>query len=208
MSPKVRKFQVALTLIGMSGIVLSFVPFAYDQIPAEVFLFDSILSSLWALVAPCVLLPVAVSTAYAVWLIKNYLPRWLEVSNYAFATLSVCAILSGLGIEGPYETELITMFLLFIIACAGAAWLSIRGTAHSPEIRSVVAMQAVYFVPMSFWVAFAQTDFQIGAWLGVVTLLTYLAQIALQVKHRLQMLAVIIPIISIILTMTFTRQFW
>ena len=100
------------------------------------------------------------------------------------------------------------MILLFVIAFASAAWLSVQGIAHNSEIRSLVAMQGVYVVPMAFWVAFAQEDFQIGGWLGVVTLLAYSAQIAMAVKSRWLVLAVIIPIVSIISLMTITRQFW
>ena len=207
LSTVVKKVQIALTLIGMSGIVLSFVPFTFDQIPFNILLVESVLSALWPLVAPCVLLPVAVIIGYAIWLIMGQLPRWLVIANYAFAVLSACTSLAGLR-GGPYETELITMILLFVIAFASAAWLSVQGIAHNSEIRSLVAMQGVYVVPMAFWVAFAQEDFQIGGWLGVVTLLAYSAQIAMAVKSRWLVLAVIIPIVSIISLMTITRQFW
>jgi hypothetical protein len=208
LSPPAKKAQIVLTLIGLSGIFLSFVPFTYDQIPLDALFVDSVLSTLWALVAPCVILPIAVSIGYATWLIVGYLPRWLVTMNYALAVISACANLAGLGIEGPYETELIIMILLFVIAFANAAWLILQAVPSATEIRSLVAMQAVYVFPMAFWVAFAQRDFQIGAWLGVVALLAYLPQITMAVKRRRQVLAIFIPIVSIILLMTFTRQFW
>lgn len=203
-----KKAQIILTLIGMSGTFLPFVPFTYDQVPLDALLPESVLSTLWALVAPCVLLPLAVSIGYATWLIMGYLPRWLAITNYAFAVISACANLAGLGIEGPNEMELITMILLFSIAFAVAAWLSIRGVVYTDGMRSLVAMQGVYVAPMAFWVAFAQNDFQVGAWLGVVTLLVYSAQIAIAVRRRWQVLIVIIPMVSIISFMTCTRQFW
>ena len=207
LSTAVKKVQIALTLIGMSGIVLSFVSFTFDQIPFDTLLVEPGLNELWSLVAPCILLPVAVIIGYAIWLIMGQLPRWLVIANYAFAVLSACTSLAGLSGSG-YETELITMILLFVIAFASAAWLSVQGIAHNSEIRSLVAMQGVYVVPMAFWVAFAQVDFQIGAWLGAVTLLAYSAQIAMAVKSRWLVLAIIIPIVSIISLMTITWQFW
>ena len=72
-------------------------------------------------------------------------------------------------------------------------------------------MQCTYAVPMTFWVAFAhyaQDDFQSGAWLGIITLLAYLAQTALAAKSRWSVLAVVVPMASVISLMNLTQQFW
>lgn len=208
MSQVVRQAQIALTLIGVSGIALSFVPFTYDQVAIDALVLESILNELWLLVAPCVLLPVAVSTSCATWLTMGHLPRWMVILNFALAALAMCSILAGFGGSGVTEAEIIAMILLFVIGFVSVTWLSLRGFAARTGIHSVVAMQGVYAVLMSFWVAFAQEDFQIGAWLGIVTLLAYTAQIAMAAKNRWWVMAVVVPMAAIMSLMTMTRQFW
>ena len=143
-------------------------PFTYDQIPLDVLVNEPLTSAIWCLVVPCVLLPLAVTVGYATWLISGYLPQWLVSTNYALAALSVFSSLAGLGGEGSYEPELMTMLLLFVIGFGSAAWLSMGDVARIPAVRNIVMMQCIYIVPMAFWVTFAQKDFQIGAWLGAV----------------------------------------
>lgn len=208
MKPDSRKMHVMLTLAGISGVVLPFVHFTVDQTAIEFFVSEPLYSDLWLLVAPCVLLPVAVIIGYATWLIRGKLPGLLVIANYALAVLSAFSALLGLGISGPYKPELVTMLLLFAIGFGSAAWLGIRGVVRVPQLQNLVTMQSVYIVPMAFWVAFAQTDFQIGAWLGAITLLAYLTQISAIVKNRWQLVAVILPVVSIVMYLTLTRQSW
>ena len=58
LSPAVKKVQIALTFIGLSGVVLSFVAFTGDIIPLTDVLLDwGFSDELWLLVAPCVVVP-------------------------------------------------------------------------------------------------------------------------------------------------------
>jgi hypothetical protein len=132
-------------------------------------------------------------------------------TSYAFAALFACTSLTGIGLDSWYEPELMAMTFLFTAAFTSAVWLNIKGIGHDSGVRGLVAMQSVYSVPMTFWVAFAhyaQDDFQSGAWLGAITLLAYLAQTALAAMSRWSVLAAIVPMACIIALMKLTRQFW
>ena len=212
LSPAVKKVQIALTFIGLSGIVLSFVAFTSDVIPLTDVLLDwGFFVELWLLVAPCVVLPIIISMGYALWLTTGHQSRWMVRTSYVFAALFACTSLTGIGFDSRNEPVLMAMTFLFTAAFASAAWLNIKGIRHDSGVRGLVAMQSAYSVPMAFWVAFAyyaQDDFQSGAWLGAITLLAYLAQMALAAKSRWSVLAAIVPMACIIALMKLTRQFW
>lgn len=212
LSPAVKKAQIALTVIGLSGIVLSFVSFTSDIRPlTDVLLHWRFPDELWLLVAPCVVLPIPISMGYIFWLITGRQPRWMVNTSYILTVLFACTSMAGLTLNGPYEPELIAAALLFAAAFTSAAWLIIWGTRRDSSVRGLVAMQCTYAVPMTFWVAFAhyaQDDFQSGAWLGIITLLAYLAQTALAAKSRWSVLAVVVPMASVISLMNLTQQFW
>ncbi len=212
LSPAVKKVQIALTFIGLSGVVLSFVAFTGDIIPLTDVLLDwGFSDELWLLVAPCVVLPFIISMGYALWLTTGRQSRWMVNTGYAFAALFACTSLKGIGLDSRYEPVLMAMTFLFTAAFTSAAWLNIKGIRHDSGVRGLVAMQSVYSVPMTFWIAFAhyaQDDFQSGAWLGVITLLAYLAQTTLVAKSRWSVLAAIVPMACIIALMKLTRQFW
>jgi hypothetical protein len=81
------------------------------------------------------------------------------------------------------------------------AWLSIRGIKQHSIAGGLVAMQGVYAILMTFWVmgALDLDSFQIGAWLGVITLLAYLSQIALAVRRPWWVMAVAVPMAGMVL---------
>lgn len=212
LSPAVKQAQIALTVIGLSGIVLSFVAFSGDIIPLTDVLLDWDFSyKLWLLVAPCIVLPITTSLGYGLWLTTGRHSPWMVKTGYFLAALFACTTLVAMGLDSRDDPELLAITLLFAAAFAGAAWLSIKGVGHDSGVGGLVAMQSTYSVPMTFWVAFAyfvQEDFQSGAWLGVATLLAYLAQIALAAKRRWFVLAAIVPMAFIIALMKMTGQSW
>lgn len=212
LSPVVKKAQIALTVIGLCAIVLSFVSFTGDIRPLADVLFNwGFFDELWLLAAPCIILPIPISMGYVLRLTTGRQPQWVVNTSYALAALFACTSMAALTLNGPYAPELMAMTLLFAAAFTSAAWFSIRRIRRDSGLRGLVAMQCVYAVPMTFWVAFAryaQDDFQSGAWLGVITLLAYLTQTALAANSRWSVLAVIVPTASVIALMNLTQQFW
>jgi hypothetical protein len=85
--------QTALTVIGFSGIVLSFVPFVdsfkliTDVLLGGVFFGDPVwfLDPLWLLAAPCIILPAPISMGYVLWLITGRFPRWALHASYVLS---------------------------------------------------------------------------------------------------------------------------
>ena len=201
LTPAVKKVQIALTVIGLSGIILSFVPFTSGIAPYEAIL-DELFVDLWLLVAPCVFLPILVSLGYVLWLITGQLPRWTMLASYVFAALFMCSSLAGfiyIYINDSFDPNVLAMIVLFALSFTIVGWLSIRGIKQHSTAGGLVAMQGVYVIQMTYWVMVALDDFEIGAWLAVISLLAYLAQIALALKRPWWVMAVAVSMAGIAL---------
>ncbi len=197
LTPAVKKVQIALTVIGLSGIILSFVPFTSGIAPYEVIL-DEPFVDLWFLVAPCVFLPILVSMGYVLWLITGRLHRWTMLASYVFAALFMCSSLAGfIYIDDSFDPYVLAMIVLFALSFTIVGWLSIRGIKQHSTAGGLVAMQGVYAIQMTFWVMVALDDFEIGAWLAVISLLAYLVQIALALKRPWWVMAVAVSMAGI-----------
>ncbi len=158
LTPAVKKIQIALTVIGLSGIILSFVPFASGIAPYEVIL-DELFVDLgfWFLVAPCVFLPILVSMGYVLWLITGRLPRWTMLASYVLAALFMCSSLAGfiyIYIDNSFDPNVLAMIVLFALSFTIVGWLSIRGIKQHSTAGGLVAMQGVYAIQMTFWVMY------------------------------------------------------
>ena len=201
LTPAVKKVQIALTVIGLSGIILSFVPFTSGVAPYEVIL-DLQFVDLWLLVAPCVFLPILVSMGYVLWLITGRLPRWTMLASSVLAALFMCSSLTGfiyIYIDNSFDPNVLAMIVLFALSFTIVGWLSIRGIKQHSTAGGLVGMQGVYAIQMTFWVMVALDDFEIGAWLAVISLLAYLAQIALALKRPWWVMAVAVSMAGIAL---------
>ncbi len=200
LTPAVKKVQIALTVIGLSGIILLFVPFAVGVVPYEVIL-DEPFADLW-LLAPCVFLPILVSMGYVLWLITGQLPRWTMLASYVLAALLMCSSLAGfiyIYIDNSFDPGALALIVLFALSFTIVGWLSIRGIKQHSTAGGLVAMQGVYAIQMTFWVMFALGDFEIGAWLAVISLLAYLVQIGLALKRPWWVMAVAVSMAGIAL---------
>ncbi len=207
LTPAVKKVQIALTVIGLSGIILSFVPFAAGIAPYELIFVEQYVDT-WSLtfssflVAPCVFLPILVSMGYVLWLITGRLPRWTMLASYVLAALFMCSSLAGfiyIYIDESFDPNVLAMIVLFALSFTIVGWLSIRGIKQHSTAGGLVAMQGVYAIQMTFWVMVALDYFEIGAWLAVISLLAYLAQIALALKRPWWVMAVAVSMAGIAL---------
>ena len=202
LTPAIKKAQIALTVIGLSGIVLSFVPFSFGIVPFPDFLLDWAFSDpLWLLAAPCIILPVPISVGYIWWLITGRFPFSATLASYVLSGWLVVSCLVVLIGDRPHDTDSILLMSLFGATFIGAMWLSIRGIPHDSMVRGLVLMQGVYIAPMTFLVVGfgIADDIEFGARLGAVTSLTYLAQIALAAKRFIWVAAVVIPVACIVI---------
>jgi len=199
LTPAAKKVQIALTVIGLSGIILSIVPFTFGIAPYEL-IFVELDADTWFLVAPCVFLPILVSMGYVLWLITGRLHRWTMLASYVFAALLMCSSLAGfINSDDSFDPYVLAMIVLFALSFTIVGWLSIRGIKQHSTAGGLVAMQGVYAIQMTFWVMVALDDFEIGAWLAVISLLAYLAQIALALKRPWWVMAVAVSMAGIAL---------
>lgn len=196
--PAAQPIHVAFLILGASAILLLFLPFAWDVVPfADVFMDWQDLDPLWLISAPCIVLPIPVTVTYAVW--RHRLPGSAMLAANALAALCVVGIVAGLrNVFTAGGPDAILLALSFGSAFGGVGLLVLRGIYPGHTAKPIVTMQAVYLIPMSFYLAGVGFELQIGGWLGVIASFTYLAQIALAVKNYWWVLALVMPLVGII----------
>jgi len=202
-----KKVQIALTVLGLSGVILPFVPFIDDLKPfSDVLLSFDFPDALWLLAVPCIVLPLPISLAYVQWLVTGRLPRWASLAAYVLSALFVTSSLAGLTIaireQGDTDFSLSLLSMIYVAAFAGAAWCSFRSTRPDSTDRGLVLIQSVYVAPMTYFVVdFGISDgieyFEVGAQLGAVTILAYLVQLAFAARRPRSLFAILVPVAAI-----------
>ncbi len=201
--------QAVLTVLGLSGVVLVFLPFAYDTVPATFFLdslppplppvreylFVSPLLFWW--VTPFVLLPFAISAGYLRWLLTGRLSRAEAGVGYALALIAACSLVLVELVDwlGSHDDWLPVVY--FVIAFGAGARFVIQNlrTATPPAPNALVAMQVVYLpVALALISLGLDNDPQIGLYLAIVTVLVYSAQIVMAAKRSWHSLIFFVPL--------------
>lgn len=195
-----QRLDVLLTVAGAAGIALVFLPFTWDTVPlTDVILDDSSFRDwqFWLMVLPCVLLPFVITAGQAA-RVAGRGARWVSAAGFGIALCMALLYLAGAAQDlGEYEWAIIAG--LSAAAFGAGAWLCARINMPLPAPRGLAALQVAYLVPMSFWLGFAHDDFQVGAWLGALTSIAYLAQIGLVSTRPLRVLAVAAPLVLLVL---------
>lgn len=195
--------QTALTVLGLGGVVLVFLPFIDSYVPVEVFLEgleDFELFGLAPLLGPFVVLPFFICAGYLRWVLTGELSRWEGWVGYALA-LIVVVLLSLLIIiiqawwELGFDEEM--LFVAFLALGLGAgAWFVVQNLRHGapPTLTALVAMQLAYLPfalgwlwgPISVLIEdYASiSDMPIGADFAFLTVLVYTAQAALSLRGQ------------------------
>ena len=185
-----KAVDAALTILGVSGIILNVFPFAFDYVPLRDVFPGGWLAPSWWTIVPCMFLPLPIAIGHGVWLTRGPLPRWYSTTAYGVAGLSAGLFLAALLLDYAYDS--IAYPVLFLAAFCAVAGL-IVGRADRDSRASLVAMQGVYIVQMQFWLVFAAGSFQVGAWLGAATSLAYLAQILRIARRRVWLFLLLAP---------------
>lgn len=198
----VGDWQKALTVAGLAGVVVLFVPFAYATVPIRDVLpggsFFDPLSPFWLLALPLIILPVPISLSLVLSL-AGRLPAWANAAGYLLACASACSVLLACVIAPDADAPL--ALGLYGMAYAGSAWFIIKAARASSPAPGVVAMQAAYVVSTAVWVAdFLSENADIGAYLALLTVIVYATQMALAVRRRIIFLAVLVPLTVLVVT--------
>ncbi len=197
--------QAVLTVLGLSGVVLIFLPFIYDDVPMEAFLEYLFLL---ALLGPCVVLPFFISAGYLRWLFTGGLSRWEGGLGYALA-LIVVVLFSLLVIQGWWESESsvrdFPVFAFLALGLGAGAWFVIQNLRHEalPTLTALVAMQLAYLPFALGWLAVGPVTalieggafgIGIGAYLAFLTVLVYTAQAALSLRGQPRLWLRLLPL--------------
>lgn len=197
---RARRIDSGLTVIGLCGVVLVFMPFALDYVPISDIDWTWWATPPVALVLPCIILPPAISLGYVVLHLAGRLPGWASAGGFILAAISAGAFLASLFRDLEVsDPSLIWAIAPFLVAFASAAWLSIKGVNGRIACRGLIAMQCVYvtLIVFAFAIAVAWGRFQIGAWFGVAATSAYLVQIALALQRSILILLMLAPLCMI-----------
>jgi hypothetical protein len=193
------------TVSGTAGITALFLPFAEGIHPfvkdisfiAIVFglgpyVFNSLASVLLALATPF-LLVILVSVSFVRWMIFGLLSRperaiaYVVSSMMAFATLYVIIrmlleILSESSANVDFWLiKAIALFTIPLLTLLFGVYVVIKNLRNkgSKEVSAVIAMQIAYLGNALFCLMFFVGDWQVGAYIVVVTSIVYVLQIVL-----------------------------
>jgi len=193
--------QTVLTVLGLSGVVLIFLPFLGSEVPGEVFLDGLDELGLLTLLGPCVVLPFLISAGYLRWLLTGGLSRWESGLGYALA-LIVVVLLSLSIIQGWWESDFTAglVYAFLALGLAAGTWFIIQHLRHGPPLAltALVAMQLAYLPFALGWLV--ADDFglivymSMGAYLALVTVIVYTAQAALSVRGQPRLLLRLLPL--------------
>ena len=200
--------QGVLTVLGLSGVVLLFLPFDDDEVLATVFFkwlppplppfrrtFN--VDLLFWVLAPFVLLPFAIFAGYLRWLLTGRLSRGEAGAGYALALLFACSLVLVLLVDSLLLDWSVEHVYPLVAFGAGAGFViqNLR-TATPPVPNALVAMQVVY-LPLALFLipfAFLAGRVQIGWYLAIVTVLAYSAQIVMAAQRPWQALIFFVPL--------------
>ncbi len=192
--------QAVLTGLGLSGVVLVFLPFFEGEVPVEVFL-EGLDELFWLVfLGPFVVLPFFISAGYLRWLLTGGLSRWEGGLGYALALIVVVPF-SFLIIQEWWESELSVRDLAFPALGLGAgAWFIVQNLRHQVrpgyfKLTALVAMQLAYLPFALFWLQYAIIVSDSGeAYLAFSTVFVYTAQAALSVRGQPWLLLRLLPL--------------
>jgi hypothetical protein len=205
-----RPAQALLTALGLSGVVLVFLPFIDSYVPVEVLLENLDELSWVALVGPFVVLPFFISAGYVRWVISGTLSRWESGLGYALA-LIVLLLFSLLMIQMWWESGFDDELLLIALPAVGlgaGAWFVLQNVRHRAPV-GLMALQAVQlaYLPFAlFWLVFpvnavinskSMLDIPIGSLLTSLTVVVYTAQTMLALRHQARPISAFLPLVVV-----------
>lgn len=174
-----------LTLIGITGLAGFFLPFVYDYSPVMVMQDPDFGSTGWRWAAP-VLLPLFIFPISIYWLIKGALAKPLQVFSYLISLCMGIMMFSWIWEDNVFQ-HLVTLldwisFLIPHLTILFGLGLLQRNTrySHSRSYNPILALQLIYLAnSLLFLIGFYRNQYQIGAYLILVTCIAYFIQILL-----------------------------
>ena len=175
-----------LALLGLSGVVALFLPFAGDLGIADGW------EWLGRFVIPVAVFPFFISFGFIALLAADRPLRWMNPAGYTAAVLFNMIAFSD---SFRYSTDDFRLAALFMII---PAFCIVLGIARSSDMRSgergLLAVQSTYAVHLSFYLSgFMQDQHNIGYWFATLALLATLGQIVVLARQAWRVVALILP---------------
>lgn len=186
-----RKAHILLTLSGLTGIVSLFLPFTFDVSP----LYALQEHSWWKLAAPF-FLSVLVFVAAMRWIISGSFTAIWKAIVYFISVASAMITISFFFAGGASPSEFIEWsgLAVAVVVLLSGSWLVISKLIKqtSDVYCPLIALQVAYLANcLMCLVIFFRVgsgglgnDWQIGAWLSLITVIVYLLQIFLFATQR------------------------
>lgn len=189
---KYRYLQSLLTLVGFSGIVLLFLPFANEIDVSDGWEWVGLF------ITPGVVLPFLISSGYLAWILIGRLPRWANPAGYAVAIATSAVALSPQDWSSPFGDIAAELAIWLVAPAVCISFGIIRGLPGDAPVRGLAAMQSIYALYMGCCLEIvAPLTYDVGAWLGGLTIAAYFGQIGLVVNHVRWLPLFIVPSASV-----------
>jgi hypothetical protein len=202
---KYRRLQSLLTLVGFSGIVLLFVPFAKGIDVSDGW------EWIGPFIIPGIVLPFLISFGYLIWILVGRLPRWANLAGYLVAIATSAAAMAaaewGSPFGGNIESVVFSLTIFLVVPAICISFGVVRGLTGDIPVKGLAASQSIYALYMGCYLEIVSPlTYDIGAWLGGLTIAAYFIQIGL-VVDRIKWLPVFIaPSVSVLVIHYFNRS--
>lgn len=178
--------QWGLVLLGASGVIALFFPFASG--------YDVAFGWHWLgrLILPVVVFPFLILFGHVVLLVTDRPPRWMNPAGYATAVLLSAIAFSDL--LGPTYDDFLFVALFTIVPAFFVTLAILHGIAAELGTRGLIAVQSTYAVHLSlFLLLFLGDSYDIGYWLASLALIATLGQIVILAGNVWRIIALFMP---------------
>ena len=171
-------FYTVFTALGLIGVATPFLPFTFDVSPLDALREEF---ELVILGSPFFLAPLA-SAASMRLVLSGRSSKQERVIAYFLSGISACATLYitifFLFDETPSTFEAwLAVVSTWVAIALGIALVVTAGRRGSPEMATVIAIQAAYVANASFCLILFREDWQSGAIITLLTVLVYVTQV-------------------------------
>jgi len=178
-----KRTQLIVTVTGALGIPAIILPFAFSYSPlAAAWSDDMFLNDLWRLSWPF-FLPLFITIANIRWMILGKHTQPEIIAGYFLGAAILCVTFSGYVTSFEWEDDTrsqIAFITPFIILLFGIFFLLRNRKKLLPKPGgAIVAMQIAYLVNCSLCLISFMDNWQIAAYLSLITAITYVIQIFL-----------------------------
>lgn len=184
-----KRLQIVLTILGCSGIVLLFLPFSGGMGVADGWEY------LGRIMLPVTVLPFLIVAGYVARIGVGRIPPWANPVGYAVTILLAAVAVSAWDSYGEDFTFVALLFFVPVLCLLPGIRF---GTGKQSDTRGLVALQGLYAVHLSFFLAaFLDGAVDAGYWVAALALMVTFVQITLHLERKVWAACLFAPSVAV-----------